>query len=74
MKHIEWKNVIALAALIYAVSFAFQVYGDHKVAQSNLKLRIADFFESKLKYDGRDAIGKKEVDNFKKFIWNTINN
>lgn len=74
MKYIEWKNLIALAALIYSISFAFQVYLDHTVAQSNLKLRITDLFESKLKYDGRGAIGDKEVENFKKFIWNTINN
>lgn len=74
MKYIEWKNLLALSALIYAISFAFQVYSDYSVAQSNLRLRVADLLENKIKYYGYEAIGNKESENFKKFIGNIINN
>ncbi|OGI65971.1 MAG: hypothetical protein A3B11_00900 [Candidatus Taylorbacteria bacterium RIFCSPLOWO2_01_FULL_44_26] len=37
MKNIDWKIILSVAALIYAVSFVFRVYTNHQKDREDLR-------------------------------------
>ncbi len=78
MKNIDWKILLSIAAVIYAVSFGFRTYINYKVGLDNERYRQFEFCLEALKiyemgqkeseFYGLFSEGPKRIDDCLKYL------